>query len=162
MKGKLFWHFLSCGVSPRFSVVSAGWENSAEELWIMQTVPVLQVPKQVLTFWKLESHSLWFVDDSELSVPLSVGAFMSVCSYEGPLASSNMGAQAAIFSLLGKFRGSFTGFSSPSHTCLFLQNLWKLSNWIKTPTCLPGWLKSGSSSKIWGRQEKGTGRWSLA
>lgn len=39
--------------------------------------------------------------DSELSVPLPVGDFMGVCSYEGSLTSSNMGAKAAILSLLG-------------------------------------------------------------
>lgn len=158
MKGKLFWHFLS------FLWDSTKIQCGICQLrdWIMQTVPVLQAAKQAPTFWKPESHNLRLVGNSELSASLSTGTFMSVCSYKCSLTSSNMGAQAAIFSLLGKLRGSFTGSFSPSHCCLFLQNLWKFSNWTKTPTCLPGWLKSGSSSKNWGRQEKRTGGRSLA
>lgn len=82
--------FVFLGDSTNGTVVLANWET-AEELWIMQSVPALQGVKKVPIFWKLESHNLWFVGDSELSVPLSMGTFMSVCSYEGSLTSSNMG-----------------------------------------------------------------------
>lgn len=102
MEGKLVWHFLpflwdstqmQCGVCQLALQRNSGRAGC----------PSLASSETSAHLLETRVTPLWFVGDSDLSVPLSMGTFMSVCSYKGSLPSNNMEAQAVIFSLLGNF-----------------------------------------------------------